>query len=80
MLAVAAVLLLLVNAHAIGGWFDELTPNPLTERIGPPVDALVAATRRLDAPRAGLAARWDKAKAARFGSEQSGEEAGGAGE
>ena len=73
-IAVAALFLLVFNAHAIGGWFDELTPSPVTEKIGPPVDAIVAATQPLDGPRAGLAATWDEAKAARFGNEQSGEE------
>lgn len=77
--ATASLLLLVLNAHAIGAWFDELTPTPLTARLQGPVAWLTGTTARagLDGPRAALHGRWEKVRAARFGAEQPGESAGG---
>ncbi|WP_174292596.1 hypothetical protein [Sphingomonas bacterium] len=74
-IAVATVLLVLLNADAVSGWFDDLTPNTVVEQAHAPVAGWADATRRggLDAPRATLHAAWQKVRAARFGSEQPGE-------
>lgn len=75
-IATATALLLAFNAHAVLGWVDELTPGPVTERLRRPITGWAKATQAagLDAPRAGLAARWSKVRQARFGDEQPGEQ------
>lgn len=80
-IATCAALLLLGNAHAIGEWFDELTPGPLSEPLRAPVGRWTAATRSagLDAPRATLHRGWERLRALRFGSEQPGERGAAAG-
>lgn len=74
-IAVATAVLLLLNAHALGGWFDDLPPSRTSERLAPAVAGIVGVTARsgLDAPRAALRARWQAAKSVRFGQEQAGE-------
>lgn len=75
-IATAALLLSVFNAHAIGSWFDELPPSPLTEPLRAPIASWVALTGKLgfDAPRAAVRRRWEAAQAARFGDEQPGED------
>ncbi|KQM12917.1 hypothetical protein ASE73_13090 [Sphingomonas sp. Leaf24] len=75
-IATATLLLSVFNAHAIGAWFDELPPSPLTEPLRAPIASWVALTGKLgfDAPRAAVRRRWGAAQAARFGDEQSGED------
>ncbi|MDJ0278504.1 hypothetical protein QLH51_17035 [Sphingomonas sp. 2R-10] len=73
-IAVATLFLGVFNAHAIAAWFDELPPSPYTEPLRAPIAAWAATTARLgfDTPRAAVRTRWEKAQAARFGSEQPG--------
>jgi hypothetical protein len=75
-IATATLFLGLFNAHAIAAWFDELPPSPYTEPLRAPIAAWAATTARLglDTPRAAVRSRWEKAQAARFGSEQPGED------
>ena len=75
-IATTTLFLALFNAHAIGGWFDELPPSPYTEPLRAPIAAWKATTARLgfDAPRAAVRRQWDAARAARFGSEQPGDD------
>ncbi|PXA99132.1 hypothetical protein DMC47_05000 [Nostoc sp. 3335mG] len=75
-IATATLFLAVFNAHAIGAWFDELPPSPLTEPLRTPIAWWVAGTQRLglDAPRAAVRKRWEAAQAARFGGEQPGED------
>lgn len=72
---VATSLLLVFNADAVRGWFDELTPTALTELLRAPITGWADATKRAgaDAPRASLHAAWGGVRAARFGREQPGE-------
>ena len=72
----ATLFLGVFNAHAIAAWFDELPPSPYTEPLRAPIAAWAATTGQLglDAPRAAVRAWWEKAQAARFGSEQPGED------
>ncbi len=74
-IATATLFLAVFNAHAIGGWFDELPPSPLTEPLRRPIAQWAATTARLglDAPRAAVRSRWEAAQAARFGGESPGE-------
>lgn len=67
----AAAVLALLNAHAVGAWFDELTPGPATEPLRAPVGYWTgtAEARGLDAPRAALRRGWERIRNARFGSE-----------
>lgn len=80
-IALCAALLLLVNAHAIGEWFDALTPGPLTEPLRRPVERWTSATAAagLDAPRAALHRRWERLRDLRFGTEQPGQRGAAAG-
>lgn len=78
-IAAAALFLAVFNAHAIGGWFDELTPGPLTAPLGRPVAGWTAATAGLDRPRRWLRAQWLAAQARRFGHEQPGQQGAAAG-
>ena len=75
-IASAGLFLALFNALAIAAWFDELPPSPHTEPLRAPIAAWAATTARwgLDTPRAAVRGRWEKAQAARFGSEQPGED------
>lgn len=75
-IATATALLLLFNAHAVTGWFDELVPSRATEWLRRPIGGWTRTTEAagLDAPRAQLHARWSRVRAARFGSEQPGEQ------
>lgn len=75
-IATATLFLAVFNAHAIAAWFDELPPSPYTEPLRAPIAAWAAATARLgfDAPRTAVRSRWQAAQAARFGSEQPGED------
>lgn len=75
-IATATALLLMFNAHAVLGWVDELTPGPATEWLRRPITGWADATAAagLDAPRAGMHARWAKVRALRFGDEQPGEQ------
>jgi hypothetical protein len=75
-IAAATLLLGVLNAHAIGEWFDELTPGPVSEPLRAPVGYWTGATaaRGLDAPRAALRRGWEGVRAARFGKEQPGEQ------
>ncbi|KQM28110.1 MULTISPECIES: hypothetical protein [unclassified Sphingomonas] len=75
-IATATLFLGLFNAHAIAAWFDELPPSPYTEPLRAPIAAWAATTAwlGLDTPRAAVRSRWEKAQAARFGSEQPGED------
>lgn len=74
-IVVAAALLALFNAPAIGAWFDDLPPRGATEPLRAPIArwATMTAGRSLDAPRAWLRARWKAAQAARFDNERPGE-------
>ena len=80
-IAVAALTLAAVNAPAVGGWFDELTPGPLSEPLRAPIAGWTAATDRLglDVPRAWLRRRWTAAQDLRFGKEQPGQKGAAAG-
>ncbi|MEH3039840.1 MAG: hypothetical protein PGN21_07235 [Sphingomonas paucimobilis] len=75
-IATTALFLAVFDAHAIAAWFDELPPSPYTEPLRAPIAAWAATTARLgfDAPRAAVRGRWQAAQAARFGSEQPGED------
>lgn len=79
-IATATAVLLFFNAHAIGDWFDELTPGPSTEPLRAPITSWTGRTARLDAPRAGLHATWERVRAARFGGEEPGERGAAAGQ
>lgn len=74
-IATATALLLVLNGHSAGDWFDELTPGAITEPLRAPIGGWTGTTARagLDAPRARLHALWGRARALRFGSEQPGE-------
>lgn len=74
-IATATLLLAVLNAHAIGAWFDDLTPGLVSEPLRAPVGQWTDVTSRcgLDAPRAALRHRWETIRAARFGSEQPGQ-------
>lgn len=74
-IAVATALLFVLNAHAIGDWFDELMPSAATEPLRVPINGWTERTARagLDAPRARLHELWQRVRAARFGDEQPGE-------
>ena len=76
---VAAACLALFNAQAVGGWLDEMAPGPLDAPLRSPVAAWVARTHPLDAPRAGVRGWWQRARAARFGKEQPGQQGAAAG-
>lgn len=78
-IAVAALSLALCNAQAIGGWVDEMTPGPLNTPLRAPVAAWVARVQRLDTPRARVRGWWQRARAARFGTEQPSEQGASAG-
>lgn len=75
-IATATLFLGVFNAHAIGAWFDELPPSPVTEPLRAPIASWVALTTRLgfDAPRTAVRKRWEAEQAARFGTEQPGED------
>ncbi len=73
-ITVAALSLALCNAQAIGGWVDEITPGPLNMPLRAPVAAWVVRVERLDTPRARVRVWWQRARAARFGAEQPGEQ------
>lgn len=81
-IVVATALLLLLNAHAMQGWFDELTPGPTIEPLRKPIAAWQGATARagLDTPRARLHGWWDRTRALRFGHEQPGQQGEGEGQ
>lgn len=72
----ATATLALANAPALSGWFDELTPTPLSERLRAPVEwwGRTTSSLTLDQPRRALRARWKAAQAARFGKERPGEQ------
>ena len=78
-IAVATACLALCNAQSIGGWLDEMPPGPVNAPLRAPVAAWVAWTHPLDAPRAGLRRWWHRARAARFGKEQPGQQGAAAG-
>ena len=74
-IAVATAVLFVFNAHAIGDWFDELTPSAKTEPLRAPIAGWTERTARagLDTPRGRLHGAWERVRAARFGNEQPGE-------
>jgi len=76
LIGTATLLLALMNAQAISGWFDELPPNATVEQLRDPVAGWNGMTARvgLDRPRTWLRGRWKAAQAARFGKEQPGEQ------
>lgn len=80
-IAVAALFLAVLNAPAAGGWFDELTPGPLSEPLRGPIAGWTAAAERLglNTPRNWLRRRWTAAQGLRFGSEQPGQKGAAAG-
>ncbi len=78
-IAIAAACLALFNAQGLGGWVDEMTPGPLNAPLRAPVAAWVARTQALDNPRATLRRWWQRARAARFGTEQPGQQGAAAG-
>jgi hypothetical protein len=75
-IATATLFLGVLNAHAIGAWFDQLTPGPAIEPLQAPIGYWTGATeaRGLDAPRAGMRQGWERVRGARFGKEQPGEQ------
>ncbi|MGN5374530.1 hypothetical protein [Sphingomonas hankookensis] len=77
-IAVATLFLGVFNAHAIAAWFDELPPSRHTEPLRAPIATWAVTTARLglDAPRAVVRTQWEKAQAARFGTERPGEDGG----
>jgi len=80
-IAVAALILAAFNAPAVGGWFDALSPGPLSEPLRGPIAGWTAATERLglNAPRGWLRRRWTAAQDLRFGNEQPGQKGAAAG-
>lgn len=64
--SIAALLLLLFNAHALAAWADGLAPGARSARIGSLAHGVADATAGLDGPRAGLHQHWLKLKAARW--------------
>ena len=74
-IATATAVLLVLNAHSAGDWFEELTPGPMTEPLRGPVLGWAGRTEAagLDAPRARLHALWGRVRKARFGGEEPGE-------
>lgn len=66
-IAIAAMLLLMMNATALHGWAVELPPTPLTARIVATTEAWQETTERigLASPRATLHGWWKQAQAAR---------------
>ena len=80
-ITIAALVLAAINAPAIAGWFDELTPGPISEPLRAPIAGWTAgaARLRLDQPRVWLRQRWSAAQDLRFGSEQPGQKGAAAG-
>ena len=74
-IATATAVLLFANAHAMSEWFDERTPNALTDAFRPTVTGWTERTAGagLDRPRARLHGMWRKVRAARFGKEEPGQ-------
>lgn len=66
-IAIATLLLLLMNATALHGWAVELPPTPLTARIVAATEDWDETTERvgLASPRATLHGWWKQAQAAR---------------
>lgn len=75
-IAVATLVLLVLNARTIDDWAVELAPNRLTALLRVPTSRWSSAAQRtgLDTPRAKLHATWIGVRAARFGREQPGEQ------
>ena len=75
-IAMATLVLLVLNARTIDDWAVELVPNRLTVLLRVPTAGWAdAATHTgLDAPRARLHATWSRVRAVRFGKEQPGEQ------
>jgi hypothetical protein len=67
-IAFASATLLAINAVALQGWVDALTPSGPQARAADLVTRWTGMTvdAGLDAPRAALHARWKAAQAARF--------------
>jgi hypothetical protein len=65
---IAALLLLLFNAHALAGWADGLTPGPRTEAVNRAAQDVHARTqaRGFDGPRAALHGQWERVKGLRW--------------
>ncbi|WP_425230866.1 hypothetical protein [Sphingomonas sp.] len=74
-IAVTTAVLLFANAHSMGEWFDELSPNALTEAFRPAVTGWTGGAARagFDAPRNRLHDVWTKVRAARFEKEEPGQ-------
>ena len=81
-IALATAVLVVFNAHSLGDWATELAPNRLTQLLRGPASGWAARAQAsgLDAPRARLHATWGSVRAARFGSEQPGEQGAAAGD
>jgi hypothetical protein len=69
-IAVAALLLLAINAVSLKDWVDGLRPSPLQARAAIVADRWLAITREagVAAPRDALHGLWQQAEDARFGS------------
>jgi hypothetical protein len=68
-IAVATLLLALLNAHAIRGWSYQLTPNAASTRIVAAAEAWYDTLDRagLNRPVAAMHGWWQSARSARFG-------------
>jgi len=68
-IAIAALLLALLNAHAIRGWSYQLTPNAASARIVTAAEAWYDTVGRagLNRPVETMHGWWQSARAARFG-------------
>lgn len=64
--AVALLVLAMLNAHALAAWADTLEPGANTARIGAAAHGLADAAAGMDAPRAALHDEWETVKAARW--------------
>jgi hypothetical protein len=78
-IASAALLLAVLNAHAIGAWFDDLVPGPATEPLRAPIGRWTAVTQAhgLDTLRTVLRSGWENVRDARFANEQPGQQGAG---
>jgi len=71
-IALTALALALLNAAALASWIQDLPAAPSTARAMAAADAWHAGTTKLglDAPRNQLHSAWQKAEAARWGSDE----------
>lgn len=68
-IAVASLLLLLLNAVSLRDWANDLTPGPAQAKLSEAADGWLRFTEAVGVgrPRAWLHDQWKKAEAARFG-------------